>query len=62
MPCQSYDSRWDDYDNDRDKIRELKKQADMLARRYREALESIAKGVHHGPRCHALARKALEGK
>lgn len=38
------------------------KQADMLARRYREALENIAKGVHHGPRCHALARKALEAK
>jgi len=38
------------------------KQADMLARRYREALENIAKGVHHGPRCHALARKALEVK
>ena len=38
------------------------KQADMLATRYREALESIAKGVHHGPRCHAIARKALEVK
>lgn len=38
------------------------KQADMLARRYREALENIAKGVHHGPRCHALARKALREK
>ena len=32
MPCQSYDSSWDSGDDDRRKIRELKKQADMLAR------------------------------
>jgi hypothetical protein len=31
MPCQSYDSRWDD-GSDARKIRELKKQCDMLAR------------------------------
>lgn len=31
MPCQSYDSSWDD-GSDARKIRELKKQADMLAR------------------------------
>lgn len=32
MPCQSYDNSWDRSSDDRDKIRELKKQADMLAR------------------------------
>ena len=32
MPCQSYDNSWDSGDDDRRKIRELKKQADMLAR------------------------------
>jgi hypothetical protein len=32
MPCQSYDSSWDRADDDRQKIKELKKQADMLAR------------------------------
>ena len=31
MPCQSYDDSWDSGSNER-KIRELKKQADMLAR------------------------------
>lgn len=41
MPCQSYDSRWDDYDSDRDKIRELKKQADMLARIACKALQEL---------------------
>ena len=41
MPCQSYDSRWDDYDSDRDKIRELKKQADMLARIACKALTAL---------------------
>jgi len=32
MPCQSYDDNWRSYDSDRDKVKELKKQADMLAR------------------------------
>lgn len=27
--------------------------------RLREALERIAKGVHNGPRCHAIARTSL---
>jgi hypothetical protein len=30
MPCQSYDDNWRSYDSDRDKVKELKKQADML--------------------------------
>ena len=41
MPCQSYDSSWDNYDSDRDKIRELKKQADMLARIACKALQEL---------------------
>jgi hypothetical protein len=41
MPCQSYDSSWDDHDSDRDKIRELKKQADMLARIACKALQEL---------------------
>lgn len=41
MPCQSYDSRWDDYDSNSDKIRELKKQADMLARIACKALQEL---------------------
>ena len=32
------------------------------AEKYRDALESIAKGVHQGPRCHAIARRALGEK
>ena len=32
MPCMSYDDKWRSYDDDRDKIRDLKEQADMLAR------------------------------
>jgi len=41
MPCQSYDSSWDRHDDDRDKIRELKKQADMLARIACKALSEL---------------------
>jgi len=41
MPCQSYDSSWDSHDSDRDKIRELKKQADMLARIACKALTEL---------------------
>jgi hypothetical protein len=41
MPCQSYDSSWDQHDSDRDKIRELKKQADMLARIACKALQEL---------------------
>jgi ABC-type cobalamin/Fe3+-siderophores transport system ATPase subunit len=41
MPCQSYDSRWEDHSDDRDKIRELKKQADMLARIACKALAEL---------------------
>ncbi len=41
MPCQSYDSSWDRHDSDRDKIRELKKQADMLARIACKALDEL---------------------
>ena len=41
MPCQSYDSSWDQHDSDRDKIRELKKQADMLARIACKALAEL---------------------
>jgi len=40
MPCQSYDSSWDSGD-DRRKIRELKKQADMLARIACKALAEL---------------------
>ena len=32
------------------------------AEKYRDALERIAKGVHQGPRCHAIAHAALEGE
>ena len=41
MPCQSYDSSWDSGDDDRRKIRELKKQADMLARIACKALNEL---------------------
>ncbi len=41
MPCQSYDSSWNQHDSDRDKIRELKKQADMLARIACKALQEL---------------------
>jgi len=41
MPCQSYDSSWDNHDSDRDKIRELKNQADMLARIACKALDEL---------------------
>jgi hypothetical protein len=41
MPCQSYDSSWDSGDDDRVKIRELKKQADMLARIACKALQEL---------------------
>lgn len=41
MPCQSYDSSWDVGDDDRRKIRELKKQADMLARIACKALTEL---------------------
>lgn len=43
MPCQSYDNSWDSGDDDRRKIRELKKQADMLARIACKALEELEK-------------------
>lgn len=43
MPCQSYDSSWDSGDDDRRKIRELKKQADMLARIACKALNELEK-------------------
>lgn len=42
MPCQSYDSSWDNGSNER-KIRELKKQADMLARIACKALTELEK-------------------
>jgi hypothetical protein len=41
MPCQSYDSSWDSGEDDRVKIRELKKQADMLARIACKALQEL---------------------
>lgn len=41
MPCQSYDDNWRSYDSDRDKINELKKQADMLARIACKALTEL---------------------
>jgi len=41
MPCQSYDSSWDRADDDRQKIKELKKQADMLARIACKALTEL---------------------
>ena len=41
MPCQSYDDSWDRASDDRDKIRELKKQADMLARIACKALAEL---------------------
>ena len=40
MPCQSYDNSWDD-GSDQRKIRELKKQADMLARIACKALTEL---------------------
>jgi len=43
MPCQSYDSSWDRADDDRQKIKELKKQADMLARISCKALTELEK-------------------
>ena len=42
MPCQSYDNSWDD-GSDARKIRELKKQADMLARIACKALTELEK-------------------
>jgi len=42
MPCQSYDNSWDD-GGDARKIRELKKQADMLARIACKALTELEK-------------------
>lgn len=42
MPCQSYDSSWDS-GSDQRKIRELKKQADMLARIACKALTELEK-------------------
>ena len=41
MPCQSYDDNWRSYDSDRDKVKELKKQADMLARIACKALAEL---------------------
>jgi len=41
MPCQSYDNTWDSHDSDREKIRELKKQADLLARIACKALTEL---------------------
>jgi succinate dehydrogenase flavin-adding protein (antitoxin of CptAB toxin-antitoxin module) len=43
MPCMSYDNSWDRGDDDRRKIRELKKQADMLARIACKALTELEK-------------------
>ena len=42
MPCQSYDSSWDDGSDSR-KIRELKKQCDMLARIACKAMTELEK-------------------
>ena len=42
MPCQSYDNSWDD-GGDARKIRELKKQADMLARIACKAMTELEK-------------------
>ncbi len=42
MPCQSYDNEWDSGSSER-KIRELKKQADMLARIACKALTELEK-------------------
>lgn len=41
MPCMSYDNSWDSGNDDRRKIRELKKQADMLARIACKALAEL---------------------
>jgi len=41
MPCVSYDNSWDQGNDDRRKIRELKKQADMLARIACKALAEL---------------------
>lgn len=43
MPCMSYDNSWDSGDDDRKKIRELKKQADKLARIACKALAELEK-------------------
>jgi hypothetical protein len=43
MPCQSYNDDWNSGDDDRKKIRELKKQADMLARIACKALTELEK-------------------
>jgi hypothetical protein len=43
MPCKSYNDDWQEVDSDRDKIRELKKQADMLARIACKALAELEK-------------------
>lgn len=43
MPCMSYDNSWDSGNDDRKKIRELKKQADMLARIACKALAELEK-------------------
>lgn len=46
MPCQSYDDDWNRGDDDRRKIRELKKQTDMLARIACKALSELeANGI-----------------
>lgn len=42
MPCQSYDNEWDSGSSER-KLRELKKQADMLARIACKALTELEK-------------------
>ena len=41
MPCQSYNDDWRSYNDDRDKVKELKKQADMLARIACKALTAL---------------------
>ena len=41
MPCQSYNDDWRSHNDDRDKIKELKKQADMLARIACKALAEL---------------------
>jgi hypothetical protein len=41
MPCQSYDDNWRSYDSDRDKVKELKNQADKLARIACKALNAL---------------------
>ena len=41
MPCQSYDNSWRDHSSDERKIRELKAQADKLARIACKALQAL---------------------